>query len=394
MNKRMKKFIIIIFMMSAITVSAQSSETVYVTCLLEYETIASDREILTDEYNCFTDFINTFEAKLNANGFELIKQDDYQLSTDLDIVAEMAARSQLLYYLMPNGDKYLHPSNLLNKHITNLTHLYLNDTFYYSLGDHSFNIDNEIIDMALALIFYEHNRCDLAIPYFESVAEQIDRQSDSSDNMHMAIRFYKGNCAILENDIEQAIIDYELGLNISNDQWGKVELAANLAWAYIQEGNNERAFALFDQLWEEINDKEYPYQKAVITFFQSRAKLYALVFDYTAAILDIDTAIEEAKSYSLDKKSLSLLYKQRGDIIMLIYEWNRALEDYNTAIELDPDYAESYYRRGILLYTMVEREDAIIDFERYLELDPEGQFAESATEYIDNIQTELDALGG
>jgi len=385
---------LIVLFISASIIFSQSDEIVYVTCLAEYESLASDRSIPTDEYGCFSEFIFPVEAELNANGYKLIKQDDYSLPTDLHVVAEIEARGRVLYFLMPANNNHLSPSSLLYRHVNNFTYLYLNNTFYFGLGDHGFNIDREIIDLALGLLFYDSDKCDLATPFFESVAEQIDSQSDSPRSIDLSIQFYKGNCAILDNNIEQAIIEYESGINLNDFQWGEVGLTTNLAWAYIQIGNEERAFELFDQLEKEIYSYDYPLSKALIIYFQSRARLYALTFDYTSAIADIDFAINEAKSYGLDIKSMSRLFKQRGDIIMLIYEWNRALEDYNTAIELAPDYAEAYYRRGILLYTMVERENAITDFETYLELDQDGQFAESANEYIESIQIELSALGG
>jgi tetratricopeptide (TPR) repeat protein len=202
----------------------------------------------------------------------------------------------------------------------------------------------------------------------------------STESENTIVNYYLGNIALTNNNYELAIERYNNQYFTDDNRF----YGTNLAWALVQVGESQRALEI---MTEGVNSGEYTSQILI-----DRAQIYALAFNYTSAIQDMDSAINLLQ-YDIDTK-LSKAYKQRGDIIMLIYEWNSALEDYNTAIELDPDYAEAYYRRGILLYTMVEREDAIADFETYLELDFDGQFAESATEYIENIQTELGALGG
>ena len=189
--------------------------------------------------------------------------------------------------------------------------------------------------------------------------------------------------SILDSEFDSEFHDY-----LSNTT---IAPSTHLAWIYVNEGDPQSAIQVMNTLIDELNvylDDDFP--ELYILGLQKRAQIFALTFDYTSAIQDLDRAIELIEYEPM----LPEAYKQRGDIIMLIYEWNRALEDYNTAIELDPDYSEAYYRRGILLYTMVEREDAIVDFEKYLALDRDGEFAESAQEYIHSIQIELDALGG
>ena len=63
------------------------------------------------------------------------------------------------------------------------------------------------------------------------------------------------------------------------------------------------------------------------------------------------------------------------------------------AVEADPNYADAYFYRGVLFYTQGPREQALADFERYLELAPDGEHAEEAAKYIENIKVELEALG-
>jgi tetratricopeptide (TPR) repeat protein len=260
----------------------------------------------------------------------------------------------------------------------------------------SFTDDSSIESVAnfvhLTIQYLQHN-CE---PLIKFVNQQ------NLQNLHLDGRsgfaFMRGNCALLEQDYQTATSYFDLSTNFAEQElhpvyvnqtpYSIVYSIFHLAWTYVQMGYEERAIETMNLL---VERKKYsPFAESNAR--THRAEIYALIFDYTAAIQDLDEAIALIKTEHLNL--LSQLFKQRGDIIMLIYEWNRALEDYNTAIELDPDYAEAYYRRGILLYTMVEREDAIADFETYLEIVPDGQFAESASKYIEDIQTELDALGG
>lgn|GEM_PF-2512001 len=206
------------------------------------------------------------------------------------------------------------------------------------------------------------------------------------------VEFAIGNCLLYTSDIDSAALHLTKSVEILNkadiDQPFVIMAShANLVWAYIQLGDTEPARERLNQLIELSQDFSPTLQAHTL---EIRAQMLALMFDYTSAIQDMDIVIELLQS----DYGRARAYKQRGDIIMLIYEWNRALDDYNMAIELNSNYAEAYYRRGILYYTMVERANAIADFETYLELASEGEFAESAQQYIDDIQIELDALGG
>lgn len=243
------------------------------------------------------------------------------------------------------------------------------------------------------MILYYAGEIDIAEQNLLMFRDEIKQGRTQHD-----INYFLGNIALINQD-------YDLAINHYNDyEWEYLPFySMNLAWTLLQVGESEQAI---NHLTDVV--KLYEGLPPYVIWLRNRANIYALAFDYTSAINDMDTAIQFVESDEFDERLYlstyieprgivglkSTLYKERGDLIMLIYEWNRALEDYNTAIELDPDYAEAYYRRGILLYTMVEREDAIADFEMYLELDPDGEFAESAEEYINNIQVELDALGG
>lgn len=249
------------------------------------------------------------------------------------------------------------------------------------------------IDWLAAILLYQVGEIDIA----EAKLLEMLEDTNSPRALH-DINYYLGNIALINGD-------YELAIERYNDyEWEYLPYySVNFAWALLQRGDAQQAI-------EHMNEAVELYEGLPphVLWITHRAQIYALSFDYTSAIDDMDAAIDFVESEEFDEELYfsiyisfggidvlrSVLYKQRGDIIMLIYEWNRALGDYNKAIELDPDYAEAYYRRGILYYTMVERENAIADFETYLELDPDGQFIAFSEQFIVDIQTELDALGG
>ena len=253
--------------------------------------------------------------------------------------------------------------------------------------------ENSAPELLATLLLYYAGEVDIAEENLLMFRNEIEQKRTLHD-----INYFLGNIALINGNYDLAIEHY------NNYEWEYLPFySTNLAWTLLQIGESEQAIS---HLTEVIN--LYNGLPPYLIWLIDRAHIYALAFDYTSAIDDMDTAIQFIDSNEFDEELYlsnyiqpdgidglkSTLYKQRGDIIMLIYEWNRALEDYNTAIELNPDYAEAYYRRGILLYTMVERKNAVADFETYLELDPDGQFSESAREYMENIQIELDALGG
>lgn len=201
------------------------------------------------------------------------------------------------------------------------------------------------------------------------------------------IAYYLSNVAIMKGDISLAGDRFPDGVLATGKFY-----TTNFAWILLQLGGDVEAIDVMSDAIKVYHDMKEPLGE--IDSLVDRANLYALSFNYTNGIADMDSAIELAQENDYSDTELAILFKQRGDIIMLIYEWNRAYDDYNKAIELDATYAEAYYRRGILFYTWFEREKAIGDFQTYLELESDGQFAESANQYIGDIQTEIDALSG
>ena len=340
----------------------------------------SDRPILEVD---FTEVINTTKTIIEAHDLKI----NFDTGTESIFSCEFTLPDPLAkfsYYERVDSNGIIATRNI----VIELSDSNLEQVSPIPHNDLSISIsiwDDDAPETLATFLFY-------ALGEIELAEERLLTLRDKTDNeiLGQITEYYLGNIALINGDIELALEHY------NNEYWLPTSgfhtfYGTNLAWALIQIGESEKAIEIMTEGVEQykgIGLADY------LNVLVDRAQIYALAFDYISAIADMDTAIEHTKAYNHTDAEIATLYKQRGDIIMLIYEWNRALEDYNIAIELDPDYAEAYYRRGILLYTMVERENAVADFETYLQLDTDGQFAESATEFIANIQTELDALGG
>ncbi|MGJ3238293.1 MAG: tetratricopeptide repeat protein [Anaerolineae bacterium] len=213
--------------------------------------------------------------------------------------------------------------------------------------------------------------------------ETINYLNGIEEPRSWGIEFYLANSHLALGNYDIAIEHY-LAI-LEREENSRLRVLYNLSWAYIQTGDSQQAFEYLAYIGE------MPTSPRV----NSRiAQLYALGFDYDNAIMVINEGIEAAEEFEYDNTTLAELYTVRGQIIFLIYEWDRVEADFNTAIELDPTYAPAYFQRGILFYTMARRDDALADFETYLHIAPTGTEAQSAQQYIDSLQIELEALGG
>lgn len=221
--------------------------------------------------------------------------------------------------------------------------------------------------------YYTYGQCD---PFAENVLTVN------------AEHLLRGNCALFENDIEQAMTSYQQGID---DRYYPAYI--NMAWIHTQQGDGEIAMQLLQQFSDVDLLNLTAHQQ--IEWLSHRAMIEAAIFQYTEAIETISQAIEIATENNLSDDILAILYKQRGDHIFLIYEWDRVLNDYDRAIEYNPAYADAYFARGVLYYTQGPRTQALTDFEQFIALvktnDTRYPYAQF---YIESIMVELEALNG
>jgi lipoprotein NlpI len=243
---------------------------------------------------------------------------------------------------------------------------------------------NEAASIATGLIAYSLGQCDIATQYF-------DRFNDENINAFYT-DFYRGNCALMDGEYETAIHIFASIYHPDGPAYTSV--VTNLAWAYLQVGQQAEAIQALTDFLDGFEASHSP--KSRINGLVKRSQIYALAFEFSEAVEDLDEAIEITQKLDQSEfgdSQLAKLYFERAQRILLTYEWDDVLADYNTALELDPDYAEAYYHRGVLFYTQGPREEALPDFERYLELEPAGEWATEAADYIESIEIELEALG-
>jgi len=378
--------------LTLILLSVISMPTIYAEQEVEYDfSILFLTLPMTDnDYVSIIDFLEVIESELSDANFDVyINQRD--TNANIQLLIHQESEDEEVYIFSLSFIKYVDDTYVDSK-ITDISPVLLprfNPVFALETSfDVSINAEVDILVSFLLYIYdYWAGDCHSVISNYDNL--DLDLYQSHTQSF---IQFLLANCLIILDDFDNAkeiyesILDSEFALYTTS-----IAPSVHLAWIYLNEGDPQTAIQVMNRLVDELSvylDEDFP--EPYIFGLQKRAQIFALTFDYTSAIQDLDRVIELIEYEPM----LPEAYKQRGDIIMLIYEWNRALDDYNMAIELDPDYAEAYYRRGILYYTMVERENAIADFESYLELAPEGQFVDSAEQYIEDIQTELEALGG
>lgn len=64
-------------------------------------------------------------------------------------------------------------------------------------------------------------------------------------------------------------------------------------------------------------------------------------------------------------------YRERADKRFQEKKYKEAISDYDMAIDLDPDYADSYYRRGLAKYDDEQYGSAISDFDTFIDKNPD-----------------------
>lgn len=99
-----------------------------------------------------------------------------------------------------------------------------------------------------------------------------------------------------------------------------------------------------------------------ITALLLRAKYYESNNQYTEAIADLSTIIE-------NEPMLPMMYRSRGWLYELLGNYSSALADYNTGLTIDDENAELYYIRGRFYHFQGKEALAELDLNRVLEID-------------------------
>lgn len=251
-----------------------------------------------------------------------------------------------------------------------------------------------VVYAATAIGLYTANQCKDAQTYFRWFLENTNNPFDTS-----VANFYLGNCALIEEDYLAAANYFRDSLENIEEAYLDTALApmTNLAWIYLQMGDQDNGIALIDKMDILVN-KEIVHESVTIDTLSRQALLFMQIQNHDQAIQDMNMAIIRAwNGYTYRGSRMADLYILRGQMYLNLYEWDKSLNDFNTAIELAPDYADAYFQRGVLYYSILQtgqelREEALADFRHYLELAPDGEHADQARDYAAKIDAELAAL--
>lgn len=348
--------------------------------------------------NCFQEIVDQLATNLQSKGKSLsVVQRPFDPEWEIPenatlmLYTTMSAHGGPIVIIMPLATgKGVDETALVASHMQD----------EYSIYVLSNNQKIGVANFATGIILYDLEDCEAASTYFEMAADEefswyTYTESGEDKRPNIAVRFYQATCAILDENFERAVdilttafpATYSEG-ETENTRLIQTNLQGNLAYAYLQLDQAEKAFTLMNQVVEAA--KTFTYKQFSIDALFKRAELYSLVSNYDDAIDDLSAAIELAPQ---DPE----LYILRGQMYLNLYEWDKSLEDFNAAIELAPRYADAYFQRGVLYYSILQtgqelREEALADFQHYLELAPDGEHAEQAREYAAQIEAELAAL--
>lgn len=135
----------------------------------------------------------------------------------------------------------------------------------------------------------------------------------------------------------------------------KARVHENLAFAYFENGNYEKAI----QYYSSAIDLKPDYTASLL----QRGLCYSAIKKSKLALADYD------KLLLIDPQHV-LAHNNRGTVYHALHEYDLALKSYDRAIELDPAYAVAYYNRGVVYALQGKNDLAIEDFNKTLKLNP------------------------
>ena len=207
--------------------------------------------------------------------------------------------------------------------------------------------------------------------FVRSTQDMIDQSPESRDALMKQAREMEGGEEIIkESTLSDGTVDTKkLFTSIANSQIKDFEKITEdgqkmrekrkesqkyfgLAEKYVKEGKYELALKQYD-----ANLELYPEWELL---YEERAKIYAKLENYTAAVNDLSRALEfydkqlvegtekhsDTEINSLKSGKISPLIKL-GDIYCKIGDYNKAVDNYSKSIDLGGNYAWTYFLRGL-----------------------------------------------
>lgn len=251
---------------------------------------------------------------------------------------------------------------------------------------------------------------------YQLAAEDYDR-AIVFDQKDAALYYLSGNEWYLHGNNQFALGRVTAAINMKNNfleayqvrlavymRMGEYELALEDGQKCLKLEEDERSYYDLAQVYEKMemyNEAEMAYQESikqnrrVVTTHYSYAQLlfqrekFEAAANELAQVLQMDPrhlegillqsqvlsaqgnylkASETLSMASVQYDKEPLIYIYRGDINNKMNQPGYAIIDYTKAIELDPENAETYYKRGAAYEAIREYENALIDYEKLLEM--------------------------
>lgn len=198
--------------------------------------------------------------------------------------------------------------------------------------------------------------------------------------------FYKGNDYLFNDEMQNAIKEYEMALKADSNNW---QACYQMAQAYQLQGDINNAFLYLNKtllikpdfalgyygrsgLSELINDERgstKDLQKAVTLKRDLFPGLLALARkeygkgNYKTAIAIFDTAIKVQPDFFMT-------YSMRGSCAFAMKDYDAAISDFDMEIKLAPTHAMGYVNRSLAYGEMKNYRAAITDVDAALQIDP------------------------
>jgi tetratricopeptide (TPR) repeat protein len=168
------------------------------------------------------------------------------------------------------------------------------------------------------------------------------------DSNNVAVAFDTSNYPEIRNNIKLQNIFIKLDSN---------DLNAYIRRAMLEFQMNDFVGSIRDY------DKILIYKPNSTEAYSNRGLCYCMLRNYTAALSDMNKALE------LTPDPMS--YKLRAAIKYYMKDFTGAIADLDTAITMKHDYADAYNARGEAENEIGKCQEAIQDFNKALELDPQ-----------------------
>ena len=91
---------------------------------------------------------------------------------------------------------------------------------------------------------------------------------------------------------------------------------------------------------------------------------YAIPSNVLKALLTQPDSTEPLAQWQKRKLIQAYVYISQGQMELINKEYNNAITKFDKAIQLNPNFADSYYKRGFAKYNLGNHEGAIVDFEK------------------------------